>query len=59
MHKLADLFSYLYFEDLPTLDLIILEANRIRAERRGKGEPTLQRPAIPEKSIERAADEIR
>jgi len=33
MGSLSDLFFYLYFIDLHTLDLVIREAQRIRAER--------------------------
>lgn len=34
MPNLADVFAYFYQTDLPTLDLIIGEAARIRAERK-------------------------
>jgi hypothetical protein len=33
MHNLSDLFFYLYFVDLHTLELVIGEARRILAER--------------------------
>lgn len=36
MPNMADVFAYLYQTDLPTLDLIIGEAARIRAERKRK-----------------------
>jgi hypothetical protein len=34
MDELSNLFAYMYLADLATLDLIIIEANRILDERR-------------------------
>lgn len=47
MYTLSDLFAYLYFIDLHSLDLAVVEAIRILVERRRKAARTISGPNVP------------
>jgi hypothetical protein len=47
MYSLSDCFAFMYFVDLHTLELVIQEACRIRAERRRNAVQKTSDPSLP------------